>query len=35
MFRNDQTDTRGSEQQNDGHVAKLPTQHSNKWVMGN
>ena len=34
MSRDKETDTRRTEQQNDGRVAKLPTQHSNKWVMG-
>ena len=35
MSRNKETDIRGTEQQNDGRVAKLPKQHSNKRVMGN
>ena len=35
MSRNEETDTRGTEQQNDGRLAKLPKQHSNKRVMGN
>ena len=32
--RNEETDTRGTEQQNDGRLAKLPKQQSNKRVMG-
>ena len=35
MSRNKETDIRRIEQQNDGRVAKLPKQHSNKWLMGN
>lgn len=35
MSRSEETDIRGTEQQNDGRVAKLPKQHSNKRVMGN
>ena len=35
MSRNKETDIRRIEQQNDGRVAKLPKQHSNKWPMGN
>ena len=35
MSRNEETDTRGTEQQNDGRVAKLPKQHSNKRLIGN
>lgn len=30
MSRNEETDIRGTEQQNDGRVAKLSKQHSNK-----
>ena len=35
MSCNEETETRGTEQQNDGRVAKLTKQHSNKRVMGN
>ena len=35
MSRSEETDIRRIEQQNDGRVAKLPKQHSNKRVMGN
>ena len=35
MSRNEETDTRRTEQQNDGLVAKLPKQYRNKWVVGN
>ena len=35
MSRSEETDIRGTEQQNDERVAKLPKQHSNKLVMGN
>ena len=35
MSRSEETDIRGTEEQTDGRVAKLPKQHSNKRVMGN
>ena len=35
MSRNKETDIRRIEQQNDGRVAKLLKQHSNKWVVKN
>ena len=35
MSRSEETDIRGTEQQNDRRVAKLTKQHSNKRVIGN